>query len=112
MDRPAQSGTSRGAPGGRIVVSTPNIATLRNRLELAVRGNLTAFRPGYDPHVSPALPHVTARVLGEEGLSVSAPVYLGADVISLTGGRVWPASIQRRYPRLTSVSVLLSATRD
>jgi 2-polyprenyl-3-methyl-5-hydroxy-6-metoxy-1,4-benzoquinol methylase len=100
------------APGGRIVVSTPNISTLRNRLELAVRGNLTSFRPGYDPHISPALPHVTARVLSQEELSVEAPVYLGADVISLTGGRVWPPALHRRYPRLTSVSVLIAASRD
>ena len=33
------------APGGRIVVSTPNLATLRNRLELGLRGRLTSFRP-------------------------------------------------------------------
>src|SRR5277367_487741 len=56
------------APGGRIVVTTPNIATLRTRLELALRGNLTSFRPGYTPHMSPALPHVTAHVLEGSGL--------------------------------------------
>ncbi|HEV3047133.1 MAG TPA: class I SAM-dependent methyltransferase [Solirubrobacteraceae bacterium] len=108
--------TLRGAarlvePGGRIVVSTPNVATLRNRLELSVRGNLTAFRPGYEPHVSPALPHVTERILAEEGLAVEPRRYAGADVISLTGGRAWPEALRRRYPRLTSVSVLVLASR-
>jgi SAM-dependent methyltransferase len=98
-------------PGGRIVVSTPNLATLRGRLELSVRGNLTAFRPGYEPHVSPALPHVTERILTEEGLAVEPRRYAGADVISLTGGHVWPEPMRRRYPRLGSVSVLVCASR-
>jgi 2-polyprenyl-3-methyl-5-hydroxy-6-metoxy-1,4-benzoquinol methylase len=100
------------APGGRIVVSTPNIATLRTRLELAVRGNLTSFRPGYTPHMSPALPHVTAHVLEGEGFSVDAPRYAGADVISLSGGRVWPTTVQARWPRLTSISVVLAGARQ
>jgi SAM-dependent methyltransferase len=100
------------APGGRLVVSTPNLGTLRNRLELAVRGNLTSFRPGYEPHISPALPHVTARILAEEGLSVEQPRFAGPDVISLAKGRVWPEGLRRRYPRLTSVSVLIAAARQ
>ncbi len=99
------------SPGGRIVVSTPNLATLRNRLELGLRGNLTSFRPDYQPHVSPALPHVTARILAEEGFAVDPPAFAGADVISLTGGRVWPERLRGRYPALTSVSVVLSARR-
>lgn len=99
------------APGGWIVVTTPNLATLRSRLELAVRGNLTSFRPGYLPHMSPALPHVTAHVLESEGFEVGQPRYAGADVISLTGGRVWPEPLRARWPRLTSVSVLLAAQR-
>jgi 2-polyprenyl-3-methyl-5-hydroxy-6-metoxy-1,4-benzoquinol methylase len=100
------------APGGRIVVTTPNLATLRNRLELAVRGQLTSFRPGYDPHISPALPHVISRVLSEEELVPEPPRYAGADVVSMSKGRAWPASVQQRFPALTSVSVILSARRD
>lgn len=99
------------APGGRLVVSTPNLATLRTRLELALRGNLTSFRPGYDPHISPALPHVTARILREEGLAPEPPQFAGADVISLSKGHVWPERIRRRYPALTSVSLLIAANR-
>lgn len=99
------------APGGRIVVSTPNLATLRNRLELALRGHLTNFRPDYQPHISPALPHVTSRILGEEDLTVEAPRYAGVDVISLTKGRVWPESVRLRYPAFTSVSVVIAAHR-
>jgi SAM-dependent methyltransferase len=106
-----RTAAGRVAPGGWLVVSTPNLATLRSRLELAVRGNLTSFRPGYAPHVSPALPHVTERILGEEGLAVQAPQFAGADVISLSGGRVWPEAIRARYPTLTSVSVVIAAQR-
>jgi SAM-dependent methyltransferase len=101
----------RVAPGGWIVVSTPNLATLRNRIELALRGNLTSFRPGYEPHVSPALPHVTRRILGEEGLAPQPPAFAGADVISLSGGRVWPEPVRTRWPALTSVSIVIAARR-
>lgn len=100
------------APGGRIVVSTPNLATLRNRLELGLRGRLTSFRPDYQPHISPALPHVTTRILAEEGLVVEAPRYAAADVISLSKGRVWPEPVRLRYPALTSVSVVIAARRS
>lgn len=99
------------APGGWLVVSTPNLATLRNRLELALRGGLTSFRTDNQPHMSPALPHVTTRVLEEENLLVGAPSFAAADVISLTKGRIWPESFRRRYPELTSVSVIIAATR-
>jgi len=99
------------APGGWLVLSTPNVATLRHRLELATKGTLTSFRPGYDPHLGPALPHVSARILAEEGLAVEPPGYAGADVISFSKGRIWPESLRRRYPRLGSVSVILAAHR-
>lgn len=99
------------APGGRLVVSTPNLATLRHRLELGLRGRLTSFRPDNRPHLAPALPHVTERILAEEDLTVDRPSFTGADVISLTGGRVWPVSVRQRYPALTSVSVIVSASR-
>lgn len=99
------------APGGRIVVSTPNLTTLRNRLELALRGGLTSFRSDFEPHVSPALPHVTGRILADEGLLVEAPRFAGVDVISLTRGKVWPEALRRRLPSLTSVSVVLAAQR-
>lgn len=99
------------SPGGRIVVSTPNIANLRHRLELAVRGQLTNFRPGYDPHLGPALPHVTRRILTEEGLVVEALGYAGRDVIPASKGRCWPQSLRRRSPTLLSISVFVSAAR-
>ena len=99
------------SPGGWIVVSTPNVATLRCRLELAVRGELTPFRVDNLPHISPALPHVTVRVLEEEGLSCEPTAFAGADVIPMTGGRTWPEPIRARLPRLMSVSAMVAAWR-
>jgi len=99
------------APGGWLVVSTPNLVTLRTRLELALRGNLTSFRPGYEPHISPALPHVTKRIVLEEGLSPEAPRYAGADVISFSKGRNWPERVRARWPALMSVSIVIAAHR-
>lgn len=99
------------APGGWIVVSTPNLATLRHRLELALRGRITSFRPDNDAHLSPALPHVIARILREEGLDMQSPRFAGADVVSLSRGRLWPEPIRARYPAVTSVSVIRSAQR-
>ncbi len=99
------------APGGRLVVTTPNLARLRNRLELAVRGQMTSFRPDNAVHLSPAPPHVTSRILGEEGLLVEPPRFAGNDVISLTGGRTWPPALHARWPTLTSVSVIVAAQR-
>jgi SAM-dependent methyltransferase len=99
------------APGGRIVVSTPNVATLRTRLELAVRGQLTSFRPDNEPHSTPALPHVTARVLAAEGFVIDEPRYAGADVIPASGGRLWPEPARRRFAQLGSVSVIIAAQR-
>jgi 2-polyprenyl-3-methyl-5-hydroxy-6-metoxy-1,4-benzoquinol methylase len=99
------------APGGRIVVSTPNLARLRNRMELAVRGQFTSFRPENQPHISPALPHVIARILAQEGLVPEPPRFAGADVISLTRGHLWPESMRERCPTLLSVSVIVAAER-
>jgi ubiquinone/menaquinone biosynthesis C-methylase UbiE len=99
------------APNGRIVISTPNLTTLRHRLELPIRGQLTSFRPDNKPHLSPALPHVSARILVEEGLTVEAPKYAAADTIPLTGGRIWPERARRSYPSWLSTSVIICGFR-
>jgi hypothetical protein len=100
----------RVASGGRLVVTTPNVATARHRFELLLRGRLTAFRPDNLTHVTPALPHVLARVLEEEGLGCTLE-YAARDVIPFTGGRRWPRAISTLAPRLTRVSCVVSAQR-
>jgi 2-polyprenyl-3-methyl-5-hydroxy-6-metoxy-1,4-benzoquinol methylase len=98
------------APGGYLVVTTPNVASARHRLELLVRGRLTAFRPENLPHITPALPHVIARILRDEGMLASLS-YAGRDVIPLTGGRRWPRIAVRTLQEMTSVSCVMSAHR-
>jgi 2-polyprenyl-3-methyl-5-hydroxy-6-metoxy-1,4-benzoquinol methylase len=98
------------APGGRLVVTTPNVTTLRHRLDLLVRGELTAFRPDNLPHLTPGLPHVIERVLRDEGLRTDRG-YAGIDVLPLTGGRRWPPGLSRRFARLSSVSLVVTAAR-
>jgi 2-polyprenyl-3-methyl-5-hydroxy-6-metoxy-1,4-benzoquinol methylase len=100
----------RVAPGGRIVVTTPNVATLRCRLELC-RGQLTPFRPDNHPHLTRVLPHVVARLLSEAGLSVRSG-FAAADIVPMTGGRFWPQWIRRRSPRLMSMSVISVGIRS
>jgi hypothetical protein len=100
------------APGGRIVVSTPNVASLRHRLELLVRGDLTAFRPDNLPHMTPVLPHVVERVLREEGMRISAGFFVGRDIVPWSGGRSWPLLLHGRFPRATSVSLVIVADRE
>jgi 2-polyprenyl-3-methyl-5-hydroxy-6-metoxy-1,4-benzoquinol methylase len=100
----------RVSPGGRLVVTTPNVATLRHRVELMVRGELTAFRQDNLPHMTPGLPHVIERVLADEGFRTSRS-YAGIDVVPLTGGRRWPQQLGRRLGRLTSISLVVTADR-
>jgi precorrin-6B methylase 2 len=94
------------APRGRLVITTPNTASLRSRLELLTRGQLTFFRPDYAPHSTPALGHVIERVLREERLSPRHG-YGGRDVVPFTGGRHWPGRVSRMAPDLTSVSLIV-----
>jgi 2-polyprenyl-6-hydroxyphenyl methylase/3-demethylubiquinone-9 3-methyltransferase len=98
------------APGGLLVLSTPNIATLRHRIELATRGGLTSFRPDHPPHLTPALPHVIERILADEGLRVSTS-YAGRDIMPLSGGRPWPGWLHARLGRLSRTSVLVTGFR-
>lgn len=93
-------------PGGVIVVTTPNIASLRHRLELLVKGQLTTFRPSYPGHLTPVLPHVPRMILTQEGLVVTNMTGV-CDIIPLTGGRRYPPSIHRRAPKLTSLVLLM-----
>ena len=98
------------APGGLLVITTPNIQSLRHRLELPVRGALTSFRSSDAAHLTPVLFHVAARVLGEEGLTTVA-FYAGRDVIPLTSGQHWPSSVAARFPALLNASLGIVARR-
>lgn len=98
-------------PGGRLVVSTPNIVSLRHRLDLLLKGRLTSFRPKELQHLTPALPHVIGSILVQEGMEVVETGYAGEDIIPFTRGRTWPHAAGRLAPRLLRISVAVSAAR-
>ncbi|MEJ7786545.1 MAG: class I SAM-dependent methyltransferase [Solirubrobacteraceae bacterium] len=99
------------APGGVLVLSAPNIASLRSRMELPLRGRLTAFRPDHPPHLTPILSHVCRQVLEDCGLVVGAVEYAQSDVIPLMGGRPWPVGVASRAPGLLCNSMVVSGRR-
>jgi SAM-dependent methyltransferase len=99
------------APGGTLIASTPNIATLRSRLEFGLCGRLTAFRPEHPPHMTPIIPHVATRLLAEEGLTDMRVTYACTDVVPHARGRRWPEFLVRAQPRLSLTSVVITAAR-
>jgi len=98
------------APNGLMIVTTPNIRSLRHRLDLLVRGNLTSFRPDNVAHLTPVLPHIALGILDEEGMR-SSLFYASSDVIPFTGGKRWLGALARRFPSLLNVSVGIVAER-
>jgi 2-polyprenyl-3-methyl-5-hydroxy-6-metoxy-1,4-benzoquinol methylase len=98
-------------PSGMLVVSTPNITTLRHRIELVASGHLTSFRPDNTPHLTPILPHVVARIMEEEGLMPLPATFAARDILPRTGGKLWPLRLHQRMLRLSSVSVIMRGRR-
>jgi 2-polyprenyl-3-methyl-5-hydroxy-6-metoxy-1,4-benzoquinol methylase len=97
------------APGGVIVVTTPNIATLRHRAELTMCGTLTSFRPDNTAHQSPALPHVIERYMRRAGMT-TARSYAGRDKVPKLPMQL-PRSFVRRWPELGNISVICAGAR-
>lgn len=96
--------------GGLLIVTTPNVTTIRHRLELMIRGQLTSFRPDYPSHLTPVLRHTLEGILSEEGLDVRI-AYIVRDLVPLTGGRRFPKFLHRWTPRLTSLSLMAIGAR-
>lgn len=58
-------------PGGRLVITTPNLETPRARLKLAVSGNLKEFDAHGDPtHYMPIFIHPFTKVCAMAGLGI------------------------------------------
>jgi len=98
-------------PGGILVVTTPNILTLRHRLELLVRGQLTSFRPAEPQHLTPILPHIAEQIMGQEGLVCQGRRYASADVVPFARGRPWPRCVAGLAPSLLTISVMMAGQR-
>jgi 2-polyprenyl-3-methyl-5-hydroxy-6-metoxy-1,4-benzoquinol methylase len=57
-------------PGGTLVISTPNVESVRSLVSLAVRGQFAAFTvPSYPAHITPLLAADVRRVLEEAGFT-------------------------------------------
>jgi len=57
-------------PGGMLVVSTPNVESVRSLASLALRGQFAAFTvPSYPAHITPLLAADVRRVLEEAGFT-------------------------------------------
>lgn len=57
-------------PGGALVMSTPNVESLRSLLSLAFRGQFAGFtRPSYPAHITALLRVDVRRILEEAGFS-------------------------------------------
>jgi 2-polyprenyl-3-methyl-5-hydroxy-6-metoxy-1,4-benzoquinol methylase len=97
-------------PGGRLVVTTPNVSSLRNRLSLFLRGELTTFRSDNEAHLTPALPHTIEAVMEEEGL-ITSRTYAHPDGLPKLTTRQWPRLLVRRLPRLLHLSVVCTGVR-
>lgn len=95
--------------GGYLVLSVPNIASLRSRVEFALRGFPSTFRPENPAQQSPILAHVVKRVCLQEGLDPQPPVYALPEIIPFTNGRQWPTPIARRFERALNVSMVVAA---
>lgn len=93
-------------PGGELVVSVPNVASLRGRAEFALRGYPSSCRPMDPAQHTPVLPHVVKRVLREEGLAVPRATYALPEVIPLSGGRLWSKRLASRFSLLNASLVL------
>jgi SAM-dependent methyltransferase len=92
-------------PCGLLVVTTPNVLSLRHRLELLTRGQLTSFRPDELQHRTPVLPHVIDAVLNEEGLTATH-AFAGRDVVPGLHGERWGRRIVPLAASLLSISAI------
>lgn len=58
-------------PGGRLLVTTPNVASATSRARFFLSGKLPQFDSRSDPtHYTPFLPHILGRLLSQRGLRI------------------------------------------
>lgn len=101
------------APGGWVVVTTPNQLSLLSLLTLIVKQRFAAFQDGAYPAHRTALLEIDLRRIAREcGLRDLAVRFTGRGRLPLSG-RHYPAWLARRFPRALSDNVaLIGRTRD
>lgn len=100
------------APGGCLVVTTPNQASALSVLSLAVTGRFPAFQEAsYPVHRTALLPVDLERIATECGLSQIEIRYSLRGRIPLTALH-YPALLARALPRALSDNVLMVGCKD
>jgi 2-polyprenyl-3-methyl-5-hydroxy-6-metoxy-1,4-benzoquinol methylase len=96
-------------PGGLIVITTPNQLSALSLLTLIAREQYVAFQESsYPAHRTALLPIDLQRIAAECDLEAAEIRYTGHGRVPLSA-RHYPRGLSRRFPRLLSDNVVLSA---
>lgn len=99
------------APGGWIIVTTPNQLSLLSRATLLLRGEHNAFRDAsYPAHITALLEVDLRRIATECGLEEVAVEYSHSGRMVLTG-KHYPRWMSAAWPRGLSDNVLLAGRK-
>lgn len=100
------------APGGLIVVTTPNQLSLLSLVTLLTRRRFSAFQDAHFPtHRTALLESDLARAVGECGLDLLEIGYSECGRLPLTAWH-YPAAIARTCPRWLSDNLMIVARRS
>jgi 2-polyprenyl-3-methyl-5-hydroxy-6-metoxy-1,4-benzoquinol methylase len=99
------------APGGWLVVTTPNQLSLLSLLTLMLKRRFSAFQDTHYPaHRTALLESDLQRIVEASGLEVIEFGYSVNGRIPLTGGH-YPATVSRRWPRALSDNLMIVAKK-
>ena len=99
------------APGGWLVVTTPNQLSLLSLLTLTLKRRFSAFQDTHYPaHRTALLESDLQRIVEASGLDVVEIGYSVEGRIPLTGGH-YPAAMSRQWPRALSDNVMIVAKK-
>src|SRR5262249_53598446 len=99
------------APGGWIIITTPNQLSLLSKLTLVVKNHFNAFTDNsYPAHLTALLESDLLRIARESGLVDTEIIYTGSGRIPGTA-RHYPRDISRIRPRWFSDNVVLLARK-
>ena len=99
------------APGGWVIVTTPNQLSLLSVLTLVLKRRFSAFQDAHYPaHRTALLENDLRRIAEASGLEVVEVGYSLRGRIPLTGWH-YPAAVARRWPRALSDNVMIVARK-
>ena len=99
--------TRLAAPGGWVVITTPNQCSLLSLANVVLRGQFVAFKDeNYPAHLTALLPSDLRRIAQECCLCEEVISYSHAGRVLLTR-RHYPAAVSRAFPQAFSDNVLI-----